>query len=153
MGLAAIQVAGNRMAEADETYRQVAALPGAEFKPLHALFLYNQGKRDAALAEFEKLAKEDPNDRGARSRLFAAYVAMGKNQAAQNLVAAALKKNPKDTDALFERAGIWLRSGNVVEAEKDLREVLRFKPDFAEGHAAMAEVDKAKGLTRLSGRN
>ena len=77
MGLAAIQTAGKRMAEAEETYRQIAALPGAEFKPQHALFLYNHGKRDAALAEFEKLAKEDPNDRAARSRLFTAYVADG----------------------------------------------------------------------------
>lgn len=146
MALASIQTAGKRMAEAEETYRRMAALPGAEFKPLHALFLYSHGKRDAALAEFEKLAKEDPNDRAARSRLFTAYVAMGKSQAAQNLVAAALKKNPKDADGLFERAGLSLRSGNVVEAETDLREVLRFKPDFAEAHVAMAEVDKVKGL-------
>ncbi len=147
MGLAAIQTAGKRMAEAEQTYLRIAALPSAEFKPMHALFLFNQGKRDAALAEFEKLAKEYPNDRAAQSRLFAAYVAMGKSQAAQNLAAAALKKNPKDTDALFDRAGLSLRSGNIVEAEKDLRAVLRFKPDFAEGHAAMAAVDRAKGLT------
>jgi putative PEP-CTERM system TPR-repeat lipoprotein len=146
LGLAAIQVAGNRMEEAEATYRQAAALPGAGFKPLHALFLYRLGKRDAALAEFEKLAGEDPNDRGARSHLFAAYVALGKNQAAQNLVAAALKKNPKDTEALFERAGLWLRAGNAMEAGKDLKEALHFKPDFAGGHLAMAEVYKAQGL-------
>ena len=148
MGLAAIQTAGKRMAEAEQTYRQIAALPGAEFKPQHALFLYNHGKRDAGLAEFEKLSKGDPNDRAARSRLFTAYVALGKNQAAQNLAAAALKKDPKDTDVLFKRAGLSLRSGKVEEAEKDLQAVLHFRPDFAEAHAAMAEVDKAKGLTR-----
>ena len=147
MGLAAIQAAGNRMAEADETYRQAAALPGAQFKPVHALFLYRQGKRDAALAEFEKLARENPADRGMRSRLFAAYTEMGKNQAAQNLIAAALKSNPKDTDALFERAGLALRSGNGAQAEKDLRQVLQFKPDFAGGHVAMAAVYHAQGMT------
>ena len=52
--------------------------PGAQYKPVHALFLYREGKRDAALAEFEQLAKSDPNDRSARSRLFAAYIALGK---------------------------------------------------------------------------
>jgi Tfp pilus assembly protein PilF len=57
-----------------------------------------------------------------------------------------LKKNPKDADALFDRGGLSLRSGKVDEAEKDLQEILHFKPDFAEAHAAMAEVDKAKGL-------
>jgi hypothetical protein len=50
MALAAIQVAGNRMDEAEQTYRQAATVPGAEFKPVHALFLYRTGKRDAALA-------------------------------------------------------------------------------------------------------
>ena len=148
MGLAAVQTAGKRMGEAEQTYRQIATLPGAEFKPQHALFLYNHGKRDAGLAELEKLAKEDPNDLAARSRLFTAYVAMGKLQAAQGLLAAALKKNPKDTVALFQRGGLSLRSGQVEEAKKDLEEILRANPDLAEAHSAMAEVDKAKGLTR-----
>jgi tetratricopeptide (TPR) repeat protein len=144
MGLAAIQVAGNRIEEAEQTYHQLASFPDPKFKPLHALFLYKLGKRDAALGEFEKLAKDDPNDRGARSRLFAAYVAMGKEKAAQDLLAAALRKNPKDTDALFERSGLAVRAGNVEGAEKDLKEVLRFKPDFAEGHLAMAAVYKVQ---------
>jgi tetratricopeptide (TPR) repeat protein len=147
MGLAAIQIAGKRIDEAEQTYRTVSALPGAEFKPVHALFLYSEGKRDAALSEFEQLAKSDPNDRAARSRLFAAYMAMGKSQAAQNLIDAALKKNPDDTDALFERAGLSMRAGNAVEAEKDLKRVLHFKADFAEGHVAMAAVYKAQGMT------
>jgi tetratricopeptide (TPR) repeat protein len=145
MGLATIQTAGKRMSEAEETYRKMSALPGAEYKPLHALFLYRQGKRDAALAEFEKLAKEDPKDRAARSRLFDAYVAMGKSDPAQKLVAAALKTNPKDTEALYERAGLSLRSGNVAGAEADLTQVLRVQPDLAEAHAALAAVDRAKG--------
>jgi len=147
MGLAAIQLAGKRMTEADQTYRQVAALPVAEFKPQHALFLFNQGKREEALAEFEKLVKENPNDRATRSRLFTAYVAMGKDQAALNLAAEALKKNPKDGDILFQRAGLYLRTGNIADAEKDVTAVLSFNPEFAEGHAAMAAVDKAKGQT------
>ncbi len=148
MGLAAIQTAGKRMAEAEQTYRQIAALPGAQYKPDHALFLYNHGKREAALAELEKLSKDDPNDRAARSRLFTAYVALGKNQAAEHLVTAALKANPKDADALFQRGGLFLRSGKVEDARKDLQDILRFRPDFAEAHSAMAEVDKAAGLPR-----
>ncbi len=145
MGLAAIQLAGKRMTEADETYRKLAALPGAEFKPLHALFLFRQGKRDAALAEFEKLVKKDPNDRAARNRLFTAYVAMRKDRAALKLAAESLKKNPNDTDILFQRAGLYLRSGNIVGAENDVTAVLHFNPGFAEGHALMAAIDKAKG--------
>ncbi len=115
-------------------------------KPVYALFLFGHGKRDAGLAEFEKLAKQDPNDRAARTRLFTAYVQMGKNQQAQDLLAAALKKNPKDTEALFQRASLYLHSGNVADAEKDIRDVLRYTPDLAQGHVAMAQVNTAKGL-------
>lgn len=145
MGLAAIQTAGKRIGEAEETYRRMAALPDAEYKPQHALFLYNHGKRDAALAEFEKLAKQDPTDRAARTRLFTACVEMGKNQAALSLVAAVLKKNPKDRDALLERAGISLRSGDAEDAEKDLQTVLHLDPNSAEAHSTMAGVAKMKG--------
>ena len=144
VGLAAIQVAGKRLDEAEETYRRVATLPNPEFKPLHALFLYKNGKRDAALAELEKLAREDPSDRAARTRLVAVYRAMGKNQAALDLLGAALKKNPKDIDALFQRAGLLLQSGKTTEAAADLRQVLHFKPDFAGAHLAMADVHKTE---------
>lgn len=147
LGLGSIEIAGNRMEEAEKTYLQVSLLPDSQYKPLHALFLFRQGKRDAALVELEKLAKENPTDRSARDRLFAAYLAMDKKQAAQNLLAAALKKNPKDIDALFERAGLALRAGNAVEAGKDLQEVLHSKPDFAEGHAVMATVYRVQGMT------
>jgi tetratricopeptide (TPR) repeat protein len=146
LGLAAVQIAGKRMEEAEQTYRRVSSLPGAEFKPLHALFLFKLGKRDAGLVELEKLAKEAPNDRGARNRLVAANVAMGKYQAAQDVLAAALKKNPKDTDALFARARLSLQARDAVGAEKDLNEVLRFKPNFAEGHMEMAAVYKAQNM-------
>jgi tetratricopeptide (TPR) repeat protein len=146
LGLAAIQIAGKRMEEAEQTYRQLSSLPRPDYKPLHALFLLAAGKRDAALAELEKLAKEAPGDRGAGNRLFAAYRAMGKNQAAQSLVTEALKKNSKDVDALFHRAGLSAETGNLASAEQDLKEVLHFTSDSAEAHFALARIYKARGL-------
>lgn len=145
MSLAAIQVSSQHLAEAEETYRQAAKIPDRQFRPVHALFLYHQGKRDAALAELEELLKHDPEDREARNRLFAAYFAMGKYNSAERLVAGALKKNPRDIDALFERAQISLRSRNTDDAEASLRSVLHLKPDSAEAHVAMAEVERVKG--------
>jgi cytochrome c-type biogenesis protein CcmH/NrfG len=58
VSLADLQMAGGRMDQAEQTYKQLAALPEKAYKPLHALFLFKTGKKDAALAEFEKLAKE-----------------------------------------------------------------------------------------------
>ena len=61
-----IQIAARRPDEAEETYKRLAALPEKAFKPLHAMYLYQLGKREAALVELRKLAKSDPDDRGAK---------------------------------------------------------------------------------------
>jgi tetratricopeptide (TPR) repeat protein len=145
MSLAAVQAGGHRLQEVEQTYKRLAALPDERYKPLHALFLYRTGKRDAALAEFQALAKSDPSNRTARSRLVAVYFEMGKISDAQSLLAAALKKNPKDTDALFQRSQLYLQSGKVDEAIQDLTQVLHFKPDSANAHLALAILDDTKG--------
>ena len=95
MGLAAIQIAGKRMDEAEETLRQVSALPGKQYKPQHAVFLYRNGKRDEALKEFEALAKADPEDRAARTRVVSLYFAMGKFPQAESLLAAVAQEESK----------------------------------------------------------
>ena len=88
MGLAAIQIAGNRMDEAEQTLRQASTLPGKEYRPQHAIFLYRTGKRDEALKEFEALARDDPDDRSARTRVVSLYFQMGKFPQAESLLAA-----------------------------------------------------------------
>jgi tetratricopeptide (TPR) repeat protein len=147
IGLGALEIASERLDEAEQTYKQLAALPEKAYRPLHAMFLYRYGKRDVALAEFESLAKSDPNDREARTRLLAAYIGMNRVSQAENVLAAALKRNPKDTEALEQRAELRLRTGKADDAEKDLKEVLHFKPDSASARFALARVYSAKGLS------
>jgi cytochrome c-type biogenesis protein CcmH/NrfG len=72
MGIGAVQVSRGRMEEAEQTALRLSALPDKIYKPLHAMFLFQTGRRDAALAEFLKLAKIDPKDRAARTRVLAA---------------------------------------------------------------------------------
>lgn len=146
--LASIQISAHRVNDAEATYKKLAQLPDKEYKHLYAVFLFQTGKRDAALAEFARLAREDPNDRNARSRLLAAYVSMGNLAEAQTVLAAALKKNELDTDALLDRAGIYLRAGNARAAENDLNRVLHFKPDSAQAHFALAQVYRIEGSTK-----
>jgi len=146
MGLAAVQMSAKRMDEAEKIYKQLANLPEKAYKPLHAMFLYQFGSREAALAEFESLAKSDPTDREARARLVAAYLGMKRSPEAESVLAAALKQNPKDTDALLQRAEMRLRSGKVDDSEKDLREILHFRPDSARAHLMLGVVYRAKNL-------
>src|SRR5215472_12624535 len=102
ISLAGLQMAAGRQDEADKAYRQLTALPEKAYKPLHAIFLYQTGKRDAAVAEFEVLAKSDVSDREARNRLVTAYFATNRFSDAEKVLSAALKRNPKDTDALLQ---------------------------------------------------
>ena len=152
IGLASVEMAGKRMDEAEQTLRQVAALPEKQYKPQHALFLYQTGKHDAALAEFQKLARQDPDDRAARSLLVGAYLEMGKVPDAQAVLAAALKKNPKDTDALFQQSQLHWKLGQVAEAQNDLTKVLHFAPDSAPAHLALSEVFRAQGIGLREGQ-
>lgn len=145
--LAAVEAALNRTSEADETYRRASESGDPQFRPAHAMFLFRQGKRDAAIAELEKLAKEAPDDRAARNRLFTAYMAAGQTEPARNLVASALKKNPKDIDALYQRARMSQMAGKTSDAEQDLQQVLHFRPDYAEGHVMMADLERDRGLS------
>ena len=148
MSLGRILVAEKRMGEAEQTYKQLAALPEKDYRPLYALFLYRSGRHDAALSEFEKQAKSDPNNRNARSLLVSAYVNMNKVSDAENVLAAALKKNPKDNEALLQQGELYLKLGKAVEAEKDLNEFLRFNPDSAEAHSALADAYRLQGQDR-----
>jgi tetratricopeptide (TPR) repeat protein len=145
MSLGGLLTASKRLDEAEKIYKQVSGLSEAAYKPVHAMFLYQTGKTDAAIAEFEALANSDKNDRAARGRLLGAYFALGKTADADNLLRAALKRNPKDTDALLHRAEMRLRWGQMTEAEKDLTQVLHFEPNSAVAHFAMASVLQAQG--------
>jgi len=144
-GLGAIQIAAKRMDEAEQTYKQLAALPEKTYKPLHAMFVYQFGKREAAVAEFETLAKADADDRAARTRLMEAYFGVNRFSDAENVLAVALKRNPKDTDALLQRARLRLRVGKAADAETDLREVLHFSPDSATAHFLLAGAYRVEG--------
>jgi Tfp pilus assembly protein PilF len=67
------------------------------------------------------------------------------------LLASALKKNPKDTDALLQESELFLRTGKTAAAQNDLQKVLQFTPTSAKAHVTLAGVYKLQGMT-LSAR-
>ena len=144
INLGAMQEKAGQTDQAEQTYRQVAALPEKQYKPIHAQFLYRSGKRDQAVAEFEKLAAADPADRNLRSELVSAYLAMNRAGDAEKVLTAALKKNGLDVDALLQRSRIYLGSGKYDEAKADLIRVLHFRSGSAEAHYLLAKVGQAK---------
>jgi tetratricopeptide (TPR) repeat protein len=144
MNLAAMQERARQTDQAEQTYRKVAALPERQYKPIHAKFLYNSGKRDQAVAEFEKLLAADPTNRDLRTELVTAYLAMNRVGDAERVLTAALKKNGRDVDALVQRSRIYLGSGKLAEAQTDLNQVLHFRSGSAEAHYLLAKVGQAR---------
>ena len=145
LNLGAMQARAGKMDEADKIYQRLAALPEKRYKTLHALFLFQTGKQDAAVAEFDKLAKADPSDRDLRTMLVRAYLALNRVSQAEQVLTAALSKNPKETEALLLRGRIYLAAGKYAEAEKDLNQVLQFRKDSAEAHYFKARLHQARG--------
>jgi Tfp pilus assembly protein PilF len=147
--LAAIQLHAGRKQEAEQSYQRLSALPDKSFRPVHALFLFQEGKRDEAIVEFERLAKADPQDREARGRLVAAYVETNQKPKAEKLLNDALHRNANDVDALLQRSSFYLSAGNTAEAEKDLQHVLHLRSDSVEAHSAMSNLYHQTGETEL----
>ena len=143
--LAALQNRTGRKQEAEQNFKRLSGLPGKTFKPIHATFLFEEGRRDEAIREFEALAKADPDDRDARTRLIAAYRAVQRPADAEKVLEAALKRNPKDSDALLQRGEMFVAAGDYGRAETDLNQVIRLSPDSAQAHYVMARFHRARG--------
>lgn len=145
LGFGAVEARLNKRHEAEKVYRRLSDLPDPRYQHLHAAYLFAEGQREAALTEFDKLAKKLPGDRASRSRLVAAYLVTGQVSAAEHVLSESLKRNPTDVDALLQRAQILLRTRKDLEAEKDLNQVIHFRPDSADAHYLLAQVYQLRG--------
>jgi tetratricopeptide (TPR) repeat protein len=143
--LATLQNRTGRKREAEQNFKHLSGLPGKTFKPIHAAFLFEEGRRDEAIREFEALAKADFDDRQARTRLIAAYRAVQRPADAEKVLDAALKRNPKDSEALLQRGEMFVAAGNYGRAETDLNQVIRLNPDSAQAHYVMAKFHQRRG--------
>src|ERR1039457_6206136 len=143
--LATLQNLTGRKQEAEQSYKRLSGFSGTMFKPVYAIFLFQEGRRDEAIREFEKLAKEDPEDRLARTRLVAAYRDANRAPDAEKILDKALKKNSKDVDALLQRGEMFLAAGKYAQAEADINLVLHLKPEAAEVHFILAKLYQARG--------
>ncbi|HEY1760093.1 MAG TPA: tetratricopeptide repeat protein [Bryobacteraceae bacterium] len=143
--LATIQSSQGQTGEAEKTYKRLSQFPDKRFNYLYSIFLFQQGKRDQAVAELERLAKADPHDKDMRSRLVAAYMDVNKFQQAQDLLTEALKHDARDPQAMLQRSELYLRLGKSAEAEKDAHQLVELQPESSNAHYALSRVLLAEG--------
>ena len=145
ISLAETQRLSGQKEKAGETLRQLSTLPDPRYDSLYGAYLFETGSREAALREFERLARKNPKDRGARTRLVEACLALGRTRDAEDIINGALKQNPKDLDALQSRSYLFLLQRKFTEAQNDLNSVVKYEPRSAEAHFLLSRIYKAKG--------
>lgn len=143
--LAQIQLAQGRKDLAEQSYRRLAALPDKQFRSMHANYLLQNGRFPEAIAELERLQKQDPADRQVRTSLVRAYVTTKRLPDAEKLLAEALRRNSKDYEALLQKAAIELTAGKTQQAREDLSKAIHDRPESADGHFLLARVYLASG--------
>ena len=148
VNLATLQYQLGRKQDAEQTFKRLAVSSDKTYRPAYGNFLFQEGRRNEAVAEFEKLAKQNTDDRTARTRLVAAYQAANRVPEARKILNDALKKNPKDMDALLQRGELFLTTGNYPEAEADLNNVVHMNANSAEVHYALAVFHRARGAAQ-----
>ncbi len=147
LDLATVLKTSGRSPEAEQMYRRLAYAPPSQFQSAYGTYLLSIGKPKEAVSEFERLAKLDPKNSSARTRLVAAYVATNRVAEAQKLLEDTLHKNPKDTNALLQRSELRLMAGANEDARKDLEQVLHFNPESANAHFLLSKVERAEAST------
>lgn len=147
--LASLQAAGGRKEEAAQSYQRLSALPDPRYKSVYGLYLFQIGRRQEAIAELSRLYLADPHDRTLRTQLVHAYRANGQDGEAERVINGALKRNPKDVDALIERSDFRLLRGKTAEAEQDLSEALQYQHNSVPAQFELARLYHQTGRILL----
>lgn len=145
LNLGAIEIHDGHLDAADRIFTKLSQLPDKQYKPAHAIFLFRTGKRDAAIAEFEKLSAADPSDRDAEARLVGAYMSVNRPADAERVLNASLKRSPKDVDALLLRSRVYLATGKPDAAKSDLTRAVGYRNESPDAHYLLARVYGTKG--------
>lgn len=87
------------------------------------------GGADPAVRRWAREVARDPEDVGAKLQLGFAHQAAGDHTKALEQYDAVLKREPRNTAALFNRATVWREQGEDKLAEEGFWDVLEIEPD------------------------
>lgn len=141
LDMAALHVRSGNTAAAERVYQRISGLNDPQYKPLHALFMFQSGDRVRATAELEEMLRRNPGNRFIRNALFAVYVRSQRLGDAERLISAAAQNTSGDAEVLLLRSGVYLALHRFDEAERDLNQVLHTRPDSAECQYLLARLD------------
>jgi tetratricopeptide (TPR) repeat protein len=140
--LASYYLVNQRLDRAEEAYKAWAQLDWdkPEGKARLADYYATVGRFDDAAALYQEIVKGSPDYARGRYRLGEISLQRGDQTAANTQVEELLKRNAKDSDALFLRARMRSASGKLKDAISDLKTVLEADPRSKLGLYFMADA-------------
>jgi tetratricopeptide (TPR) repeat protein len=143
--LAMLTYRTGRKAEAEQLFGRLSTFPDPQLMSMHAVYLVKEGDKAGAVAELEKLVRDNPKVTDFRTKLIAAYWISDRLDAVESMLTAAIKKNPKDLDALLQRGELYVATNRYWQAQTDLDTVRGMRPDSAVVHWVIAKLNQARG--------
>jgi tetratricopeptide (TPR) repeat protein len=142
-------------AQGEQTLRDyIAREPGNDDLRLGlGTLLQRTGTPAEAIAAYQEIITRDPAGKDAvvaRDRIAAIQVAGGHVEEASKQLAAALRENPRDNEALTMRGSIALERGDAAAAIEDFRAVLHDRPSAVPLQRALARAYVASGQDALA---
>lgn len=144
MDLGSLQLNGKRMNEAEATFTRLSKHPSNRFKGMHAVYLYQTGKRDEAVKELEQLYKDNSGNSQLRSQLIAVYQESNQMEKAEKLLSEAVRKSPKDLNTLVQYGSVLAQLNRVTDLEAAMTKAIELDKNSGEAHYLMSRVYRAR---------
>ncbi len=145
LALSELKIQLGDKASAEQLYRRLSDHSDPTYSQAYASFLLKESRTEEAIKELERLVKQSPRERSIRSNLVAAYFSARRFESARAVLETALKSNPKDIDALLQRAQIHIYFGRHTEAEQDLAKLLQYNRISPQAHYLLAKIRAQRG--------
>ena len=154
ISLGSMQLKAGKKALAEESFKRAAASPKTKAPLAYVVFLIRQNRRPQAIAHLEQLFAANESDRVVRSALVAGYLTDNRQAEAETILNAALKKSPRDLEALLQRSQILFRKRSFADALADLDKALMLSPSSPQAHYLRSKIywvkdDQVKRMTDL----
>jgi tetratricopeptide (TPR) repeat protein len=144
LDLGLLEIAQGRKDEAEKHFKQLIEIE--QYQSTYGIFLYQSGRGDEAIREFERLVKENPDNRQMRTNLIIAYRTTDHAATAEKVLQQALEKNPNDAEALLQRAELAIENRQFDQAEVGISQLLKLRPTSPEAHYVKARLEFVRGM-------
>jgi tetratricopeptide (TPR) repeat protein len=120
--------------------------PSADDHIEQGMAYVEQGKRDEAIAEFQKAIELEPDNADAYRNLGTVYVEQGKYEESVAAYEKAIELAPDFGEAYGDLAGVYTYLGRLEEAVAAGKKAIELAPDYATAHNNLGFAYAEKGM-------